>query len=124
MPLTRDFKETIQQCARRDAGLREALLTEAVDALLSEDLETGKIELRDYTNATVGLKNWPPKDHQRASCEYLEPRETPRPVTSLRLSRICRKKKDYGEKCVPFSSTLRRPAGTCPALRVPAKRGF
>ena len=75
MPLTRDFKETIQQCARRDAGLREALLTEAVDALLSEDLETGKIELSDYINATVGFEKLPPKDHQRASCEYLDPRK-------------------------------------------------
>jgi len=55
MPLTRDFKETIQQRARRDAGFREALLKEAVDALLSGDLDTGKIVLRDYINATVGF---------------------------------------------------------------------
>ena len=33
MPLTRDFKETIQQRASRDARFREALLREAVDAL-------------------------------------------------------------------------------------------
>jgi hypothetical protein len=35
MPLTRDFKETIQERASRDARFREALLKEAVDALLS-----------------------------------------------------------------------------------------
>jgi hypothetical protein len=32
--LTRKFKETIQERARRDAAFREALLKEAVDALL------------------------------------------------------------------------------------------
>jgi hypothetical protein len=45
MPLTRDSKETIQERARRDAAFREALLKEAVDALLSGDVETGKIVL-------------------------------------------------------------------------------
>ncbi len=47
MPLTRDFKETILERARRDAAFREALLREAVDALLSGDVETGKTVLRD-----------------------------------------------------------------------------
>lgn len=55
MPLTRDFKETIQQRARRDAAFRQALLKEAVEALLSGDVETGKTVLRDYINATVGF---------------------------------------------------------------------
>jgi AraC-like DNA-binding protein len=55
MALTRDFKETIQDRARRDAAFREALLKEAVDALLSGDVETGKTVLRDYINATVGF---------------------------------------------------------------------
>jgi len=55
MPLTRDFKETIQARARRDEAFRKALLTEAVDAMLSGDVETGKTVLRDYINATVGF---------------------------------------------------------------------
>jgi hypothetical protein len=55
MPLTADFKEKIQERARADATFREALLKEAVDALLSEDMETGKTILRDYINATVGF---------------------------------------------------------------------
>jgi hypothetical protein len=53
--LTRDFKETIQECASRDARFREALLKEAVDALLSGDVETGKTVLRNCINATVGF---------------------------------------------------------------------
>ena len=55
MALTRDFKETIQARARRDAEFRENLLKEAVDSLLSGDVETGKTVLRDYINATVGF---------------------------------------------------------------------
>ena len=55
LPLTRDFKETIQERASRDAAFREALLKEAVDALLSGDVETAKTVLRNYINATVGF---------------------------------------------------------------------
>jgi DNA-binding phage protein len=55
MALTRDFKETFQQRAHRDAAFREALLKEVVDALLAGDVEAGKTVLRDYINATVGF---------------------------------------------------------------------
>ncbi|MGH7771336.1 MAG: DNA-binding protein [Candidatus Binatia bacterium] len=55
MPLTRDFKETIQARARRDPDFRESLLQEAIDSFLSGDVETGKTVLRDYINATVGF---------------------------------------------------------------------
>lgn len=56
MALTRDFKETIQARARRDAAFREALLKEGIDCLLADDIETGKSVLRDYINATVGFE--------------------------------------------------------------------
>jgi hypothetical protein len=55
MPLTRDFKETVQARARRDPGFRKALLREALDCMLAGDIEAGKIVLRDYINATVGF---------------------------------------------------------------------
>ena len=55
MPLTRDFKETIRARAQRDPGFREALFREAIENLLSGELETGKIILRDFINATVGF---------------------------------------------------------------------
>jgi len=42
MPLTRDFKETIQERARRDAAFREALLKEAVDAYSQETWKPAK----------------------------------------------------------------------------------
>ena len=53
MALTKDFKETIQDRARREAAFRESLLKEAVDALLSGAMETGKIVLRDYLRLRV-----------------------------------------------------------------------
>lgn len=56
MALTRDFKETIQARVRRDPAFREALLKEAIDCLLADDLETGKSVLRDYINATIGFE--------------------------------------------------------------------
>ena len=55
MPLTRDFKETVQARAQADPAFRVALLEEAVDAFLNNDLETGKLLLCDYVNATVGF---------------------------------------------------------------------
>jgi hypothetical protein len=56
MPLTRDFKETIQARVQRDPAFRENLVSEALDAFLADDIETGKIILRDYINATVGFE--------------------------------------------------------------------
>jgi DNA-binding phage protein len=56
MPLTRDFKETIKVRAQSDPAFRVALLEEALDAFLDNDLETGKLLLRDYVNATVGFE--------------------------------------------------------------------
>jgi len=57
MPLTKDFKDTIKDRAARDPEFRVGLFREAIDALLSDDLETGKVLLRDYVNATVGFES-------------------------------------------------------------------
>jgi DNA-binding phage protein len=56
MALTRAFKETVQARAARDPAFREALLREAVAALLAGDLAAGKAVLRDTINATVGFE--------------------------------------------------------------------
>ena len=71
MALTRDFKETVRARAQRDRAFREGLLKEGVECLLAGDVETGKIVLRDYINATIGfdelgsLTNKPPKSLMR-----------------------------------------------------------
>ena len=56
MPLTRDFKETVQARALRDPDFREGLLKEGVECLLAGDVDAGKIILRDYINATIGFE--------------------------------------------------------------------
>jgi DNA-binding phage protein len=55
MPLTRDFKETVKARAAVDAAFRAALLSEAVELLLSDDVGVGRNVLRDYINATIGF---------------------------------------------------------------------
>jgi len=56
MPLTREFKETVQVRLRSDRKYRKALLREGVECLLAGDLDTGKAILRDYINATIGFE--------------------------------------------------------------------
>ena len=55
MPLTRDFRETVQARAMRDAGFRQALLAEATQELLNGDLGAGRSALRTCINATIGF---------------------------------------------------------------------
>ncbi len=57
MALTRTFKQTIKARAEREPTFRTALLTEAVDLLLSGDTAAGRLLLRDYINATVGFES-------------------------------------------------------------------
>ena len=66
MALTRDFKKTIQARVRRDPRFRKALLQEGVESFLSGDLETGKIILRDFINATVGFAKLSEVTHRSA----------------------------------------------------------
>ena len=55
MPLTREFKETVQARRQSDRRYRKELLREGVECLLAGDLDTGKAILRDYINATIGF---------------------------------------------------------------------
>jgi hypothetical protein len=55
MPLTKDFKETVRERARKDRRFRQALLSEAADCFLAGDVATGKTVLRDYVHATIGF---------------------------------------------------------------------
>ena len=56
MPLTRDFRLTMKERADHDAVFRKALLAEAVELLVANCLDDGKLMLRDYINATIGFK--------------------------------------------------------------------
>lgn len=55
MPLTRPFRDTLMARIKRDPQFRDALLAEAIEVLLSGDVQTGKAVLRDYINATIGF---------------------------------------------------------------------
>ena len=71
MALTREFKETVRDRAQADPAFRAALLSEAIELLLSGDVETGRALLRDYINATIGFielaekSGMPPKSLMR-----------------------------------------------------------
>ncbi|MEM6414226.1 MAG: transcriptional regulator [Pseudomonadota bacterium] len=71
MPLTRNFKETVQARAITDPEFRCGLLIEALDCFLAGAMQEGKSILRDYINATLGfdelakLTDTPPKSLMR-----------------------------------------------------------
>jgi len=79
MALTRDFKETVQARVKRDAGFRKALLREGIENFLSGDVETGKIILRDFINATIGFAKLGEATHRSAKSlmRMLSPRGNP-----------------------------------------------
>ena len=79
MALTRDFKETIRARVKRDPGFRKALLREGIENFLSGDVETGKIILRDFINATVGFAKLSNVTHRSAKSlmRMLGPRGNP-----------------------------------------------
>jgi hypothetical protein len=56
MPLTRDFRRTVQARAARDPAFRKALFQEAVQSLLQGDIDAGRAAMRDYINATIGFE--------------------------------------------------------------------
>lgn len=56
MPLTKDFKTTVMARARHDKAFCNAMLTEAINELLTGDVDLGKAMLRDYINATISFE--------------------------------------------------------------------
>jgi hypothetical protein len=57
MPLTRRFKETFRERVYGDPAFRDALLREGVQCLLVGDIDTGRLILRNYVNATIGFES-------------------------------------------------------------------
>ena len=56
MALTRSFRDTVKARIERDPAFRDAMLSGAIELLLSGDVETGKALLRDYINGTLGFR--------------------------------------------------------------------
>ncbi|WP_420439303.1 transcriptional regulator [Candidatus Poriferisodalis sp.] len=55
MPLTRDFKETVQARVQRDPEFRQSLFQEGIECMLAGDVDTANSLLRTYINATMGF---------------------------------------------------------------------
>lgn len=80
MALTRDFKTTIRERVQRDPKFRKELFREALEAMLSGEIELAKTILRDFINATVGFTELaaathiPPKSLMRMFGPHGNPR--------------------------------------------------
>ena len=69
----------IRARVKRDPGFRKGLLREGLENFLSGDVETGKIILRDFINATVGFTKLSDVTHRSAKSlmRVLGPRGNP-----------------------------------------------
>ena len=56
MPITRDFKETINARVQREPEFAKALLDEAASLFLNGEPKTARLILRDLVNATTGFE--------------------------------------------------------------------
>jgi len=56
MALPKDLQKTIRARLQSDYAFRFALLSEAVEVLLADDLPTAKSVLRDFIEATIGFE--------------------------------------------------------------------
>jgi DNA-binding phage protein len=55
MALTRDVRQTMRARLGGDPNFRREVLRECVESILTGDIATAKLILRDYINATVGF---------------------------------------------------------------------
>jgi DNA-binding phage protein len=90
MPITKEFRKTVLNRAETDADFRKHLLTEAVNELLSGDLNSGKSILRDYINATITFEGLSKKLNKSSKSIHrmLGPKGNPRAENILEIIRI------------------------------------
>ena len=55
MALSISYNDIIKNRLQRSPGFRKALLSEAMNSMMTGDVETGKAVLRNYINSTVGF---------------------------------------------------------------------
>src|SRR5882724_8618609 len=110
MALTRDFKETIRARVKRDPGFRKALLREGIENFLSGDVETGKIILRDFINATVGFTKLSDVTHRSAKSlmRMLGPRGNPQARNLFEIVAYLQRAEGVRFEVRPSRAALRR----------------
>ena len=110
MALTRDFKETIRARVKRDPAFRKALLREGIENFLSGDVETGKIILRDFINATVGFTKLSDVTHRSAKSlmRMLGPRGNPQARNLFEIVAYLQRAEGVRFQVRPASIAVRR----------------
>ncbi len=90
MPVTRKFRTTILSRAASDQKFRRQMLVEAVNELLTGDMEAGKAMLRDYINATISFPELAKKlkKTDKSVHRMLGPRGNPRAENILEIIKI------------------------------------
>lgn len=94
MPLTREFKETVMQRAKKDPDFRQELIVEATNAFLEGDLDTGKRLLRNYLNATEALPSIAKelKQNEKSIRRMVGPRGNPTLRNLANLLNVCKRR--------------------------------
>ena len=111
MPLTRSFRETVQARAHRDVKFRQALLGEAMQALLDGNLDEGRAALRSCINATIGFESSAKRSavRRRVLCACSDRPGTPRlGICSTPSSVYCKPKPAFVCRCARWPT---RPDG-------------
>lgn len=90
MPVPRKFRTTVMDRALIDPAFRRQKLTEAVNELLTGDLDAGKAMLRDYINATITFQQLAKqlKKTDKSVHRMLGPRGNPRVDNILEIIKI------------------------------------
>lgn len=57
--MTRNFRDTVQSRINLSPKFRRGILREAIECLLSGELDTGRAMLRDYINGTSRSRRTP-----------------------------------------------------------------
>jgi hypothetical protein len=109
MPLSRDFRETVQARVKSDPTFRRGLLSEAVESLLSGELELGKELLRDYINATIGFPSLGvrTKIHVKTLHQMFGPRGNPTAKNLLEIVACLQQSEGVRFKIDPSRAALR-----------------
>ena len=103
MPLTREFKETVQARLRADRKYRKELLREGVECLLAGDLDTGRAILRDLRMLDTDQAFTDPSNLQALQAAALDK------LKKFEFS--LRKKAEGGDQRLSLSGSDEVPAG-------------
>jgi DNA-binding phage protein len=125
MPLTREFKETVQARLQSDRKYRKALLREGVECLLAGDLDSGKASLRDYINATIGFNELSRRTKRPAKSlmRMLGPSGNPQARNLLEVINHLLKAEGLHFEVSLRAASLRHADARCPSTRRVAEHG-